>query len=369
MCLQDLDEIVDSFLREVRQIDGYLPPTSVVTDDDLGATALASLELLIRLVGGLPIPERLEGISTDVGQRRARQNVPLESVLRGVRMDFRILWPAMLRRVPPEVLPGFTEEAVRIWEAVEYHVIRVHAGYLDESAVMAQERQHERGRLVGRLLSSNGEDTQLLSQTARALGVRSDSAFQVALAPADNARRFRAAAEDANALRSLHEREDLLLLIAELPRTQDLQSPRWLHDVPCIVAPIARTLAEVPRAYAIAREILAAFESGIDETVTLRGAWGRIAARRMGDVGDALAREVLDNVSANEGKRLAETLWVYFETGSVTTSAELLYCHRNTVINRLSRFHQLTGFDPNKPVDAAMIQMALQHRQNVQHDR
>ncbi len=39
--------------------------------------------------------------------------------------------------------------------------------------------------------------------------------------------------------------------------------------------------------------------------------------------------------------------------------AQTLFCHRNTVLNRLSRFTELTGLDPTRLVDAASIVVAL----------
>lgn len=48
-------------------------------------------------------------------------------------------------------------------------------------------------------------------------------------------------------------------------------------------------------------------------------------------------------------------LQAFFRSGSASEAAAELYCHRNTVLNRLARFNQLTGFDPAYPQDAAMI--------------
>ncbi|WP_052862804.1 helix-turn-helix domain-containing protein [Streptomyces niger] len=39
--------------------------------------------------------------------------------------------------------------------------------------------------------------------------------------------------------------------------------------------------------------------------------------------------------------------------------ARELYCHRNTVLNRLTRFAELTGYHPARPAEAATVLFAL----------
>lgn len=363
-CLADIDRIAQEYLLEIRKIDDYA--ASRVADHDLEETAVASMELLLRLVGDLPIPERLAGMSEALGHRRAQQGLPLESLLRAVRMDFRVLWTAMLEKVPSAALPDLTKDAVRVWEAVEFHTIRVHAGYLDELASMAQEKETQRAFLLSGLLSSDGKDPQLLGQAARALGVKPESSFIVAVA-ADHAQKvFRAAVLGAGVERFLHERDGTLVLILEDVPTRAGQEPEgtrpWLAPLDCFLAPPARSLADVPRMLRIALESLPVVRPDRPGQRTVRDAWGHVAAIRLGEYGTALADTVLGplaTISAHERDRLIETVQAYFRSGSVTEAAGELYCHRNTVLNRLARFGQLTSFDPTNPEEAATVIAAL----------
>lgn len=364
-CLADIDRIAHQFLLEVQDIDGYA--ASSVVDQDLEDTAVASLELLLRLVGDLPIPDRLAGISDALGHRRAQQGVPLESLLRAVRMDFRILWTAMLEKVPAESLPNFTTDAVRVWEAVEFHTIRVHAGYLDELASMAHEKETERAFLLSRLVNSDGKDPQLLGQAARALGVNADSSFLVAVAAEHAQRAFRNAAQTASVEQHLHERDGTLILILEDLPARRGQGPAgtrpWLAPLDCFVAPPAESLADVPRMLRVALESLPAAAAGVSGSKTVRDAWLHIAATHMGEYGTVLANSVLGplaTISTHERERLVETVQTYFRSGSVSDTAQELYCHRNTVLNRIARFVQLTGYDPANPRDASAVIAALQ---------
>ncbi|MFF1253866.1 PucR family transcriptional regulator [Pseudarthrobacter sp. NPDC058329] len=361
-CLADIGRIAREYLLEVQEIDDYAG--SLVADQDLEETAVASMELLLRLVGDLPIPDRLAGLSEALGHRRAQQGLPLESLLRAVRMDFRVLWNAMLEKVPPEFLPDFTKDAVRVWEAVEFHTIRVHAGYLNELATMAQEKETRRAFLLSGLLNSDGKDPQLLSQAARALGVKPESSFIVAVAAGHAQKAFRAGVLRAGVEQFLHERDGALVLILEDVPARAGREPEgkraWLAPLDCFVAPPARSLAGVPLMLRIALESLpVADRPGLH---TVRDAWGPVAATRLGEYGTVLADMVLGPlaaISVHEKDRLIETVRAYLRSGSVSETAGELYCHRNTVLNRLARFGELTSFDPANPQDAATVIAAL----------
>lgn len=61
-----------------------------------------------------------------------------------------------------------------------------------------------------------------------------------------------------------------------------------------------------------------------------------------------------------ENSRLLATLDVYFKCDrNLKQASERLYVHRNTLLHRLERVHQLTGLDPRKFSDALQLQMAL----------
>ncbi|MCF6525703.1 CdaR family transcriptional regulator [Streptomyces sp. JJ36] len=81
-------------------------------------------------------------------------------------------------------------------------------------------------------------------------------------------------------------------------------------------------------------------------------------------LGGALAERVLGPLRRLEpGDRdmLLETLTVWLECdGSAPRAASRLYCHRNTVLNRLRRCEQLTGRSLARPADLVELSLALQ---------
>ncbi|WP_051427307.1 helix-turn-helix domain-containing protein [Arthrobacter sp. H20] len=231
---------------------------------------------------------------------------------------------------------------------------------------MAQAKEQQRAFLLSRLLISDGKDPQLLGQAARALGVDVESQFIVAVA-ADHAQKaFRERATTAGVGHFLHERDGALILILEDLPARAGKEPAgtrpWLDQLDCFLAPPTRSLAEVPLMLRIALKAVPAVTPKSSGRQTIRDAWGFVAATRMGEFGPVFADTVLAPlaaISSHERERLIETLQSYFSSGSVSDTAKELFCHRNTVLNRLSRFEQLTGFDPNKPVDAAAVLAAL----------
>ena len=183
-CLDDVDTLVEDYVAEVSTFGGY--GGGRVRPEDLRETARFSFELLLRRIGGLPVTEQLDKVSIELGRRRVHDGVPLEELLAAVRMDFVVLWNALMARVPPEGLGALTSGAIRVWDAVELHTVQVHTGYLDEVAVLARARERERSLLVGRLLSSDGADAHLVAQVATALQVDAAAPLLVVVSLADS---------------------------------------------------------------------------------------------------------------------------------------------------------------------------------------
>ncbi|MDT0379093.1 helix-turn-helix domain-containing protein [Streptomyces sp. DSM 42041] len=359
-CLDDVDALVDRYTAEVSAFDDY---RATVSAQDLRDTARACFEMLLRMIGGLPVTRELRETPQRLGHRRARQGVPLERMLQAVRMDFRILWEAFTERTPPEGLPQLTLSAVRVWEAVEFHTVEAHAAYLDEVAVQARERERAKAALLGRLLSSDGRDQQLVSQAATLLQADVQDAFGVAAALPESPQELRrAAARLGPDIAHLHQHHGTLLLLARLPAGAGGLPPGWPADVPCAVAPVAHGLARVPAMVRVASAVAAALDDEAAGPVPLSDAWMPLAAARLGETGALLAESVLaglEPLSAHERERLLETVTAYCDSGSVAETTRRLYCHRNTVLNRLGRFTELTGLRVTRPVEAATVLFAL----------
>ncbi|MFE7458506.1 helix-turn-helix domain-containing protein [Streptomyces sp. NPDC057554] len=83
-------------------------------------------------------------------------------------------------------------------------------------------------------------------------------------------------------------------------------------------------------------------------------------------LGSALADRVLgplDRLDPSDRDVIVETLTAWLDAdGSAQRAGARLYCHRNTVLNRLRRFEQLTGRCLTRPRDAVEVSLALAAR-------
>lgn len=370
-CMDDLDELVDGFIAELAEMPPYQAES--IPWPELRRDAEASFEMLLRRIADQPLPERLADISDRIGRRRAQAGVPLEMLLRAVRLDFRILWDALLRRAATDALRPLVDGAVTVWEAVEEHTVGVHVAYLDEAAVLARQREQERSQLVAALLASNGRDPAIRAQVATALELDPHERFAVAASHPANERTMREAVQhlrSGGANAHIHIEDRRPLLIAQLPDGSGGLPRHWLHDAPCALGPIAEGLAELPRSARIAVEIADVLDPDVTGPRRLSDVWTEVVTHRLAETGEALADEALselDTVTEHERARLAETAVAFFVSGSVTETAKTLFCHRNTVLNRLHRLGELTGGQLTRPDHAALVALALRVRAQPGH--
>jgi purine catabolism regulator len=75
----------------------------------------------------------------------------------------------------------------------------------------------------------------------------------------------------------------------------------------------------------------------------------------------AFQHEILGPLLEHDnGKELIRTLEVYFErNGNLKKTAHTLYIHRNTLIYRLERIHEITGLDLDNPETRLALQLTL----------
>lgn len=361
--LADLDALASAFIEAVSTIPPY--SDGIVPEEVLRPDTEGSFELMLRLIAGLPLPPRLEELCERIGRNRARTGVPLDVLLRVIRIDFTILWDALVQYAEQDQYPELVQSAGRVWNALEQYTVGIQRAYLDEAALLARERDQERSALVAGLITTDGREP-FLSQVATALGMRVDASFLVAVAPRESEKAIRRAADRLRGRRvPVHVQvtgNHRLVLIAQLPGGTSQAPADWLNSVPCGQGPLAVGLREVPRIIAICDQIADTISARDMDPVTLVDRWTQIVAQRLSDLTPSLCASVLPDptsISDTEWVRLLDTIRVYLRTGSVSSTAASMYCHRNTVVNRLNRFSELSGYDITVPGHAAAVSVAL----------
>ncbi|HLU53917.1 MAG TPA: helix-turn-helix domain-containing protein [Pseudonocardia sp.] len=359
----DAEALVTEFVERVRAIGPY--GRGLVPNEVLEADADRTFDYLLRRVAGQPVPERLLDIGPSIGRDRARRGVPLNDLLTAVRLDFRVLWAALRDRADPADEALLVSHVEDVWAVVEDYSTQIRVSYEAEAALLARERQGERTMLVAALLAGQDPDPDEVERLAVALDIDVDADLLVAAAAASAGPALRRAADRLGADgRMVHVQSTgrHLVLIARWEGGTGAPVRAALAGVPCGVGPPAHGLANVPRSARIAGEIVDVTPD-LDGPRELADAWLHLAGARLADIGPELvAGELggLADVPARERDRVLAAVRAYLATGSVAQVASRLYCHRNTVLNRLRRFTELTGRDVTVPADAAVVLLALQ---------
>ncbi|MFI5618699.1 PucR family transcriptional regulator [Streptomyces sp. NPDC051567] len=336
-----------------------------------------ALEGLVRTGRGLPV-ELSDARAT--GALRAGQGVPLASVLRGYRQGGRLLWETLTETVAahdraalPRLLPG----APLLWEVLDRTAEAAAEAYRGAEAVRGEREREVRAALLDGLLEGrDGGEGPSVPEAAARLGLPERGRFAVVVlaagpgpggAGASGAPRvlWRLRADGETGLVELghHPLESLRELLAPL-------------GVRAGVSPVVTAPAELARARRLAALALrTAPASGGPRTALLDERLPQALVAGEPELAGRLRQVVLGPVLAlpEEDRRvLLTTLGTWLACrGSTTYAAQRLYCHRNTVANRLRRLEQLTGrslADPAQVVEVALAHAAVVQRAGEEED-
>ncbi|MFD5125181.1 PucR family transcriptional regulator [Streptomyces sp. NPDC058385] len=374
-CLEDIDSLVGLWVECVRPV--RAPYADRVSEEEFRATAWEAFEFLLRTVAGLPLSERIATVSERVGERRAREGVPLDSLLSAARLDFRVVWAALVDKAGEKDRAELVTSAYHVWEAVEKHVTGIMTAYQRTILDMGRRAADERRMWFARLLDSEGRNPTVVRDAALALGFQADDRFLCAVAPPQHGaglRRTAAALRASETPVQLQEVASDLVLAVQLGRRTTPESVlALLQETPCGVASAAG-LAAVPRAVVLATATARVLPSDATGPRRLEDSWLDVLVQRAEGFGRDLADDVLsgldtESVPAGETRRLLDTVRSHLAgSGSVADTAAALYCHRNTIQQRINRFAELTGRDVRRPEDAALVALALRARDQHEKD-
>ncbi|MFJ7154020.1 PucR family transcriptional regulator [Streptomyces sp. NPDC101118] len=327
--------------------------------------ALEGMELVAR---GLP-PVVSDAAAT--GTLRARQGLPLASLLNSYRRGGRMLWGALTETVAahdPAALPRLLPAAAILWDVLERMTDAVTASYRLIEADRAARDQERRHALLDALLDGTGTATGLVSEAAAGLGLPERGRFAVVVLATDGTGPGRPVPEAGAAgprvlWRLRADREvGLVELGAYGPAAvRELLAPLGVRAG---VSPVVGSAGELARARWLAELALRTTAgAGVPETAVLDERLPAALVAAQGELADRLRAVVLGPVLAlapEDGRVLLSTLGAWLAAGgSAAEAARRLFCHRNTVSNRLRRLETLTGRSLADP--AQVVELALAH--------
>ncbi|MFT4470619.1 helix-turn-helix domain-containing protein [Arthrobacter sulfonylureivorans] len=352
---QERDSLVSDFLERFASIsyEGALVP-----DEDVHRTAADTMEMFLFLLAGLELPADLQSLPRDVAARRARQGVPMEAFLSAVRNDFRVLWKGLERVARGHGTEILVANMDRVLDTVENYVSSIQQAFSEEEALLARDKQLHRQRLLSRLFNTDTRNTSEMSDIAAGLEVQSSDVFEMMAVTRETAAKLpRQPGADRQTFS--YERAGALYLfrVARAGRTWQDDPPEF----PAGYVPGVEGLAAIPQAAASAL-VLATKHGEEAGLATVPGTWMTIARDLLENALPGFSHPItaaLDHCTPHERQRLLQVARSYGRTGSIKETAEELYCHRNTVVNRLHSLEEVIGLDLTVPAQAALALVAL----------
>ncbi|HEV2780581.1 MAG TPA: helix-turn-helix domain-containing protein [Actinophytocola sp.] len=346
-----LDEIADRWVTHiVAKNSGYLD-TALVSLPDLRRSCRDNADAMLRLLAGDTGAEPYAVIRASA-RRQAERGVPLDSVLRSYRLAGLAVWQEAMDALPE---PALLDVAGSLWMVVDevsaefatcYHYHRTELELLR----MAEQRRRV---MVDELLRGRGRESSFLEEAALKLDLPADSPYLVfAVEPTSAGRpgvEMPTETLAAGNFRSVWQvsGEALVGLVA-LERSGQEAVLRRLR--PAMrgrggVGPVVSGLGRVDEGYRLALTAMATLPPGSPGLAVLEDHLPEALLVRSPELADMLVRELLGPVldlPGKEGRHLLTTLAVWIDTNcSVAHTAARLYCHRNTVLNRLNRLETL----------------------------
>jgi PucR-like helix-turn-helix protein len=363
-----LSAMVEQFLARTMADPAYAD--SELTAEDLRRTSVESFTAMLDCLRSNGTTSVLATIAESLGTRRARQAVPLDSLLRAVRLDFTVLWDHLAdpaSGVDPALL---VRNAGRVWTTVDEFATHVQEHYLAEQLAIEQANADLQRQYLSQLFGSTRPTEAALERIAGALRIATSDNFCVAAVSRDDGivvrRRIRGTARHGNAFFGYDMGHHTLFLWP----TESPVLGRLPHGVKELfagmavaLAPVARGLARVGDAAAAAKEIMIDLPMDSSGIATLSDRWCSVTRHLLAGVGCDLGQIVfphLDKCTGLERRKILETVSTFLDTGSLGDTARLLKVHRNTVLNRLNAFEKYTGLDVQRPYDAAAVIIALE---------
>lgn len=370
--LETLDEVTDRLVGDIHA-DNY-QYLDVVQNSDLWASCRDNIERVLQLIGHC-VPEGADPYDAvrETARRRAEQRATLESVLRSFRVGGRVVWSSALaearsRGVEPDVL---LDVATRVWTVVDQVSSSLSESYRSAELERLRVDEQRRQELLSELFCGSGDDPILADEVLRALHLPLRGPY-VVVAVARDAGDSEVSAPrlegmlGRDGIVSAWQRHTTvtlgLVVLADRPVT-DVSAALGEMLARVGVSPVVQRCVHIPQARELALTALRTIPAGDRGVVLLDEHLPQAMVARLPELAQRLISQALGPILAQprqERDALVATLSVWLRSDcSAKATASRLYCHRNTVLNRLSKIETLVGFSIHGTESAVWLSLAL----------
>lgn len=372
--LDDLPDLTDRLLAVLREQE---PAYRTALENDHAATWQEVYRSLRHSVTSLLDPrgtrEAAHRCTWRIGVARAEQGVPLDALLHAFRLGGSLVWQRLVEettRSEPEDIRLLVHVATDVWNFVDEHCTLVADAYRQAERQLAWRREN-RVRLLAAALLDGTSRIADLPETAERLCLPEHGRY-VVVAIAGGPPHDLPPGGSTYLHSGVEVDYGIVLVGDESDRETDrdpLAALALTADAPAGcrigVGSAVTGLAAVGDARRLADLALSICprEGG---TVRLADHLPEALVVSCPQLGATLTERVLGpllRLEPADRDVLLDTLVAWFACeGSAQRAGERLYCHRNTVLNRLRRCEQLIGRSLARPHDVVEISLALTAR-------
>jgi hypothetical protein len=361
-----IDQLPELAARLVKEIHAACPSYVRVAEDEHLSSVQRSLAVGLATVPH-PSSDRRDLIqAAHDGRRRAEQGVPLDELMRAYQLSAYVVWDGLVEivtRKSPEQLDLLMRSSMHVWTCVDRQAAAAAAAYRVAKREQLMQSDALVQALLDKLLNGPTPDSETVHAAEAALDLEENGYYAVAVVrhagghPAEiGGIRFTWCPRPGGDLAVIS------LATADVgPAARALGSSL---DGQAGISPAVHGLRALGHARRLAETALRTRASGERGVVALADRLPEALIVSAPALAELLATHTLGPVLAldeAESSVLLETLEVWLDcSASALEASRRLYCHRNTVINRLHKLERLTGRELGCPRDMVTLALALQ---------
>lgn len=368
--LERLPELVDEHLRELHE---YEPAYGrIVPYDQHWREAQEALRIGIEMISApRDSPRRDLQHADELGRRRAEQGMPLELVVHAYRHAGQLVWDALIEDASgfPSRLAALTQSATIMWSAVDAQADTASEAYRATELELRRRTDEQLQALLDALLHGQ-RSPEVTSRAAAGLDLPEHGRYAVVVLRHDRREvpePFHRRLQGAGVRFLWRMGADCEFGVVSLAEGTGLDALSELLEGRCPgpggISPVVTGLAELGRARRLAELALRTSPPDSRQIVRLDRRMAGALVVGQPELAGLLVTDVLGallELDPADRAILLETLDVWLDCeGSAGRAASRLYCHRNTVFNRLRRLEQLTSRSLSRPRDLTEMTLAL----------
>ncbi|WP_119295544.1 helix-turn-helix domain-containing protein [Streptomyces sp. YIM 130001] len=368
--LDGLPDMVDEFLRRLAaHSPTYL---RVIPHDQHWQEAEEAMRIGIEAIRAPRASPRRDLEHAELlGRRRAQQGLPLDLLVHAYRQAGQLTWETLVEESSarqPERLAVLMQSATMIWRAVDELADVVSEAYRSTELELRRRTDERLKALLDALLDGD-RSPGLTSRAAAGLDLPEQGRYAVValrVERRDGREPFHRLVQGSGVRCVWRMRADYELGVASLAADTGLDALAELLGSapgPGGVSPVVAGLGELGRARRLAELALRTCAPDATGIVRLDRRMPAALVVSQPELAGLLVSDVFAALLALDPADravLLETLeaWLACE-GSAGRAAGRLYCHRNTVFNRLRRLEHLTARSLSRPRDLTEMTLAL----------